>query len=434
MIRKKISTVSEQVSPDVSLKLVVRKPSVLLLQGPIGPFFKELQRELESQGSFTKRVIFNIADRFYSGSKNVEFFNLKPLLWESWLNNYIDAYNFDVIVLFGCEREQHIVARKVANERDIKVLSLEEGYIRPGFITAELGGNNRFSPMNHFFESYNSDAPVLSERRPIGGGGVANMAWYAFIYFTLRAAGRTFNSKEMRHKNRPVIKEAFFWIRNFIRKFTRSNRNNDAVNRIIENHAHDYFFVPLQVTDDMQLLNGGRGWSNLSLIESTLSSFAKNASSEKVIVFKVHPLERGHFDYEKIVSSLARKHGCEDRAFVVDDGDIGILIRESTAVMTINSSCGFLAIRNGKPLAVLGEAIYRNEAIAHCVENEDDIDGFWKSHKPARGDISSNFINQIRAKALLSGDFYRPEGRKVACKLIANKVSTLSYGRLKQLN
>ncbi len=431
MIRNKVSSFAEEQVTEVPLRLVVKKPSVLLLQGPVGPFFKELQRELDSQGSFTKRIIFNIADRFYSGSQNVEFYNSKPELWESWLNDYIDNYDFDIIVIFGCERQQHIVARKVADERDIKVLSLEEGYIRPGYVTAELGGNNRFSPMNHFFKSFNSNAPDLSEPKPIGGGGVANMAWYAFIYFTLRAAGRTFNMNEMRHKNRPVIKEALFWIRNFLRKFSRSSRNVDAVNYITENYSGQYYFVPLQVTDDMQLLNGGRGWSNLSLIKQTIDSFSKHAESNKILVFKVHPLERGHYDYSKSVRSIAASYGCEDRVFVIDDGPIGILTRESAGVLTINSSCGFLAIRNGTPLAVLGDAIYRNKAIAYCVEESKDLDDFWRNCKPARKDIAIKFINQLHAKALLSGDFYRSNGRKVACKLIAAKVSTLSYCRLK---
>ena len=54
---------------------------------------------------------------------------------------------FDAVVLFGAERLLHRVAIECAEEMGIPVVCLEEGYIRPGYVTMELSGNNWRSPI-----------------------------------------------------------------------------------------------------------------------------------------------------------------------------------------------------------------------------------------------------------------------------------------------
>ncbi|MDO6748963.1 capsular polysaccharide export protein, LipB/KpsS family, partial [Gilvimarinus sp. 1_MG-2023] len=114
---------------------------VLLLQGPVGPFFKRLQRYLTSEGMDVNRICFNPADLLYSCRKNRIYFSGGFIEWRRWLRKYLHVSRPDVIILFGSERPAYRIARQLAERLGIRVLSLEEGYIRPGFVAMEEGGN-----------------------------------------------------------------------------------------------------------------------------------------------------------------------------------------------------------------------------------------------------------------------------------------------------
>ena len=71
-------------------------------------------------------------------------FDGNPDEWTNWLHQFLAFGDFDTIVLFGSERPAHAIARTIAAEIGIDVISSEEGYVRPGFVTVETGGNKAF--------------------------------------------------------------------------------------------------------------------------------------------------------------------------------------------------------------------------------------------------------------------------------------------------
>ncbi len=54
------------------------------------------------------------------------------------------------IILFGCERPAHLVALHLSRLYGINVLCREEGYLETGYVTCEMGGNNRHSPLTNW--------------------------------------------------------------------------------------------------------------------------------------------------------------------------------------------------------------------------------------------------------------------------------------------
>src|SRR3546814_15015681 len=58
-----------------------------------------------------------------------------------------DVCSSDLVILFGSGRPIHRVACKAAKAIGVRILSLEEGYIRPGYVTVEPDGNNADSPL-----------------------------------------------------------------------------------------------------------------------------------------------------------------------------------------------------------------------------------------------------------------------------------------------
>lgn len=407
------------------------QPRVLLLQGPVGPFFSELQTELNKQDVYCQRVLFNFADAFYTKHKNVIPFKKKVEFWEPFLSDLIDEHKINTIVIFGCERDRHESARVIAAEKGVKIISLEEGYFRPGFISVELNGNNRFSPIVEKLKQELDGKGIiensthLNERKPSSGTGLSKVVWLAIFYYNLRAIGSFLYPYQAHHRKRPLASEAFFWIRNLVRKNIRRNKNKIKIINLIEKFSGKYFIVPLQVSDDMQIVKASRGWDNSKLIYAAIASFSKHAPKGCKLVIKVHPLERGHRDYKNIVDHAAEMRNCEEDIILIDDGLMDELSLNSCGMLTINSGSAYYAIQNSIPVGVMGDALFRHPKLVSCIETNDDIDKFWTQKEVCEPHIAKWFLNYIRSTALFPGDYYRKNERKIAVQEIVKQLKLL---------
>ncbi len=79
--------------------------NILLLQGPMGPFFKRLSRDLEGQvDSTVYKINFNGGDwLFYRGERTVNFRGTQEQ-WPEFLAEKIGEWHIDTIYLFGDNR------------------------------------------------------------------------------------------------------------------------------------------------------------------------------------------------------------------------------------------------------------------------------------------------------------------------------------------
>jgi capsular polysaccharide export protein len=399
--------------------------NILLLQGPVGPFFRDLQATLENAGHRALHVIFNAADWYYSSGKNIVNYRGSIENWPRWLATTVEKEAIDAIVIFGCERDRHVAARELAAARDIPLISLEEGYIRPGYITAEEGGNNRFSPLAAMTTNDFLKKPTEKRLEPTRGHSYNRMGVYGMFYFIIRALGIPFFWSASHHKRRPLISEFFCWNRNLLRKITRRSRNFAMVEELLERYSGRYFLVPLQVRDDMQLVKAGRGWTNERLISEAIASFAQHAPKTHLLVFKVHPLERGHGNTPRAIATIAQLHGVQQRVRCLDDGSIGLLTRDCAGMLTVNSTSAFSAMLRRVPLGVLGDAMFRKPDLAWCIETPEHLDAYWTRAKSAKKSVLNGFRQHLAAKALIPGDYYLRRNRLVACegllKLIERK-------------
>ncbi|WP_301961969.1 hypothetical protein [uncultured Phascolarctobacterium sp.] len=110
----------------------------------------------------------------------------------------------------------------------------------------------------------------------------------------------------------------------------------------------NYVFVPLQVSNDTQLVVN----SNMGLRE--LISFALEYARENhlKVVVKPHPAEQ---DYSFLEYLCEIKDKC---GIFISDNNTMELIENSKCVITINSTVGMEAMIIGKPILILGDAIY----------------------------------------------------------------------------
>ncbi|WP_415183560.1 hypothetical protein [Phaeovulum sp.] len=395
---------------------------VLLLQGPVGPFFSRLQETLEGSGHEVRRVCFHAGDRVFAPRNNRILFNGGADAWREWINGYLTATQIDCIILFGAERPIHQIARAVAQRLGIRVIALEEGYLRPGFVTIEDGGNNATSPIAgclpppDFIADDAASAPATDYR------SLRVMGWYSTVHYVLRTFSQTSRRKQLFHRRFSALPEIFRWGRNGWRRILHANQNLATIQKLLEHHDGKYFLVPLQVSADANLQAAAAGWCSARLIRETLSSFAKHANPQARLVFKIHPLERGHVTHAPLINATAATLGVAGRVDVVDTGSLGLLARHSAGMITINSTSGLSAIHHGTPLLVIGRAIYANPELAICANGAPNFDAFWAAHHVAAPSVRRNYLGWLRQVALAPGDFYAAEGITLACEAVLTRL------------
>lgn len=403
-------------------------PRVLMLQGPVGPFFRKAQAFLNENGFDAWRVCFNAGDRLFArGSKNLHFSGTAEA-WQDWFTEVLAEHGFDYVVLFGCERVIHKIAIEQCALVGTPVLCLEEGYVRPGFVTMELGGNNWLSPIAGQLPP---EEGAEKRRERIKGTSYPSsfgaMATYAFTYFAVRGVFSTLSERKLFHKHkRSFVTEMFYWIKNYYRKFRNLGVNYRSMERLLEHHDKKYYLVPLQVHDDSQLGAAGSGWNNQKLILKSIVSFARNAPPNYQLVFKIHPMERGHSQDKQFIRQVSVLNNVADRVHILDNGSLGLLTRHAAGMVTINSTSGLSALHHGIPLAVLGQAFYRNSALAFCVNKGIDLDDFWGANHVAPSALRRDYLNWIVHQCLQPGDFYAYEGIEVAKNSLVAKLNSMS--------
>lgn len=392
------------------------KKRIVLLQGPVGPFFSDLQNYLEKQGYDCWRILFNAGDRFYSGKKKKVVYNGSRNEWASWFHNFLTLSCADCIVLFGAERIIHKIARQCAQQLGVSIVSLEEGYIRPGFITVEKNGNNGASPIAGLLpsSSFNPDEQNTPTKQNFNG--FSRMCWYGTLYYSIGTLFSSLPQRELFHRRINLFGEAFGWLRNACRRFKNTFVALGEIQTLLEFHEGEYFLIPLQVTTDMQLADAAMGWNNSRLIMETLKSFATHAPKKYRLVFKIHPLERGHSNDHRLIRQTAELLGIHDRVHVLDNGSLGLLARHAAGMITINSTSGLSAIFHGIPLLVIGRALYANPKLANCAFSKPDFDMFWTNHYVANKELRQQYLDWIKVRCLKTGDFYNNSGIDAACQ------------------
>lgn len=397
---------------------------MVLLQGPVGSFFRRAQDHLNANGFDAWRVRFNAGDRLYSrGEKTLDFVGNVDS-WRVWFSEIIRENGFDAVVLFGSERLVHRIAIECAEQMGIPVVCLEEGYIRPGYVTMELSGNNWRSPIAGQLPPDEFSSPRREGPKPVtSSGSFSAMAWAALQYFTIRAIISTPGERKLFHKQkRTLLSEGFYWVKNYYRKFAHVGRNYHISERLLEHHDKRFYIVPLQVHDDTQLGRAANAWNNQKLILKTIVSFARNAPDDHQLVFKIHPMERGHTRDWHFIRQVSALNDVKDRVHVLDGGSLSLLTRHSAGMITINSTSGLSAIHHGVPLAVLGQALYRNPELAFCVERGIDLDRFWSEAFVAPEKVRHRYLSWIHHQCLAGGDYYAKEGMEAAAQSLKGKI------------
>lgn len=380
-----------QVNLNPALQTLLTSRRVLMLQGPVGPFFERLTSWLVQHDVAVSRVVFQRGDE-------ADCSNLKPIKytgsltdWQKTFEDLLRDLTVDCVLLFGQFRRYHTIAIEQARQRDVPVVVLEEGYFRPGFATAELGGVNAHSSSLSLYQ-FDNTAPglrVAFGQPEFGQNQFLNTAYYAARHYLAMRTGRGAYPNYVHHRGESIRHYLWHWTRSGVAKAWHYRRNRQAVGRLSQQR---YYFAPLQHDGDPQIKHHSPFNRNTDFIEVVLRSFKAKAPSDTRLIFREHPMSRGASGESKFLSRLARQLCIADRVEFLVDGHTPTLVKNAAGVVVINSTVGLLALEHRRPLKVLGGAMYNQ----HQLSFQKSLDDFWLEFSPPDEESAAAFLFQLR--------------------------------------
>jgi len=380
-----------------------RGKRILLLQGPLGPFFHRLKQDLVRAGAQVFKINFNGGDWLFYRSDAINYQDGIDL-WPQFFEEVLRVHHIDTVVMFGDCRTYHIAAHDVARRLGVDVSVFEEGYIRPDYITLERDGVNGYSalPANPIF--YLNSVPEKTVRTDAVGNTFWHAAMWACLYYLAATILRPLFPL-YRHHRRLSVLEALPWLRSLLRKGVYTVRERGMEARLTGAMSKKYYLVPLQVHNDAQIRVHSAFASVEEFIRCVVASFAQHAPADASLVIKHHPMDRGYSDYRRLLKQLAETFGLGTRLIYVHDLHLPSLLQHARGVVVVNSTVGLSALLHGAPLKVCGDAIYDFKGLAY----QGSLDRFWNDAQSETVDMQllKNFRNYLIDRTQLNGSFYK---------------------------
>lgn len=388
----------------------------LFLQGPHGAFFPKLGAALAAMGHRVHRINLNGGDRA-TWPQGVDF-SWPPSSWPAFVDGFMQRHAITDLVLFGDGRPKHAIAIAAAKRQGVRVHVFEEGYIRPDWVTLERDGVNGHSLLPRDPDWYLAQAsklPPVPQHPPIPSYAAVR-GWGAFFYYAEVVLQYWRFPFHRTHRTRDPVLEGLSFLRRISNREKERARAATAERNL---EGADYVLFPLQLNSDYQIRLHSPFASMHAAIAHVLDSFARHAPPGMRLAIKEHPLDGGLIDWRAVIDEAASAAGVFDRVDFLEHGDLLKLVRNSHGLVTVNSTTGTLALAEGKPVVVLGSAVYDMAGITH----QSGLDQFWTAPESPVAKTYDAFYRVLVDRCLLHGAFLSEVGVEM---LIGGAVARLT--------
>jgi capsular polysaccharide export protein len=391
---------------------------VLLLQGPPTSFFSVLERAFAKRGVPVTRVLLHAGDWLRAGGRGVPFRGRLDA-FEGWLEDLMTREGITDVLYFADRIPYHRIAEAVATRLGATPYAVENGYLRPDWLTLEPGGMGAFS---RFPTDPAHIARIAEGAPPIDetihyGHSFATEAWYDVTY-TLAgvAGGLRYPGFERDRPNHPV-KEYVSWLPQLVRRQVARARAPGQVRRIIA-RDRPFFLFPMQIQEDYQIRHNSPYTRLADCVHEVFASFARAAPAGSNLLVKIHPLDNGLENWQRTLKRIKRAHGLTGRIRMLSAGPLPDMLTHASGVVLVNSTVGIYALRAGVPTKALGAAIYDLPGLT----DPQPLDAFWQSPQPPDRAFVDTFVRALARATQLKGSFYDPAGMTAGAEEIARRV------------
>ncbi|MGF7149248.1 capsular polysaccharide export protein [Sphingomonas zeicaulis] len=392
--------------------------SFLFLQGPPGPLFSMLGERLRARGCAVHRINVNGGDR-YDWSEGAVDYRGRGSRWSLFINEYMRDNRITDLLLFGDCRPMHIAATGMAKLRGVNIHVLEEGYIRPDWMTLEPDGVNGRSTLSRdprWFLQQAAVLPPMPNLEPITAS-FRRRAHDSYWHYHHVVTGKLRFPFYRSHRPGSITLDGFGWLNRFAMRKRRARQAEAALAAV---DGKRFYLFPLQLTSDYQIRAHSPFDDMATAAEYVLQSFARHAPAETMLLVKEHPLDSTFFNWRRFIANKARALGCADRILHIDGGDLDALSRASSGMVCVNSTSGTLALGAGVPVMVLGHAIYAIRGVTH----QAGLDRFWIDPQAPEPHVYDAFKRVLHARCLVRGGL----ASKSATNILIDSIEERLFG------
>lgn len=318
--------------------------------------------------------------------------------WPVFVDRFLQEHGITDILLFGDCRPYHVTAHGIAESRNVHIHVLEEGYLRPHWMTLERDGVNARSTLPRDKNWFLQEAKRLPSERnlPPITSTFRRRARDSYGYYRHVFLGRLKFPHYRSHRSTPILSEGVGWL---WRLAVRDSRERAArkVLRGVENKP--FYVLPLQLSDDYQIKAHSSFPDMQSAARYIMDSFAEHAPADMHLLLKAHPLDCSFFNWAAFVRREAQRLGLEDRLHFVDGGDLNDISGRARGMVCVNSTSATLALTHERPVCTIGEAIYDIPGLTH----QGHLDTFWANPTPPEPGLYPAFRRVLVNRCLVRG-------------------------------
>lgn len=386
-----------------------RERHFLLLQGPCGRFFGQLKSALKDQGHRCTRIALNGGDYISGLTSGIKPFRASFADWPHWLRDFAGREGVTDVVCYGDCRPYHRAAIETLSALGVTVHVLEEGYLRPNWITCENAGVNGFSALTRV-DLNQVDHSQLHDPLRKPEVELKGTHWHyvlsGFLHYFWTFMLTPLFPRYQSHRDIDIVGEAALWVGRYVSHPLRRYRTARAL-RAIDRSGKPLHLVLLQLNGDSQIKVHSSFKSTREFAEYCLAEFAAGASPDTLLVFKNHPLDNGIIDLHGVITAAARRLGIKDRVHFVETGKLVPLLERAISVTAINSTACHQALLRSIPTMVLGRAVFNHPQITA----QGRLADFFRL-RPMKGTAAyEKLVNLMRATCQFNGGFYSKQGR-----------------------
>jgi capsular polysaccharide export protein len=318
--------------------------------------------------------------------------------WPVFFDNFLRDHQITDILLFGDCRPYHVSARGVAALRRVRTYVLEEGYLRPHWMTLELDGVNGHSRLARNKEWLIEQAKVLPPEPflpPVRASFRRRVRDTAKHYIAVHAGRLTYPFYRT-HRPGSAIVEAVGWGWKWLTSGLRARQTNDVLNCLADK---PFFLFPLQLSGDYQIRSHSPFPDMRAAASYVMESFARHAPDGAHLLIKAHPFDTSLSNWRSYVSRRASRLGIGERVHFIDGGNLERLSADAAAMVCVNSTSATLALAAGRPVCTLGEAIYKVPGLTF----DRHLDEFWTNPVPPAPGLYGAFRRVLVDRCLVRG-------------------------------
>jgi capsular polysaccharide export protein len=376
---------------------MTRKRSFLLLQGPPGPLFFRLGQALSERGHAVCRVNLGGGDRLDWPTGAIDY-RESFSEWPTFIDRLMRERQVTDLLLYGDCRPYHLKAHGIAKLRGIRTYVLEEGYLRPHWMTLEQDGVNARSSLRRNKDWLLAEAkrlpaePVL----PPITASFKRRARDSYWYYHHVVLGGVRYPHYRSHRQGSIIKEGLGWLWKLANEKRRARAADEVLAALADKKV---FLLPLQLSGDFQIRSHSPFADMPGAAAYVIESFAMHAPRDSHLLLKKHPLESSFYDWNRFVKRLGRRLELDSRLHFVDGGDLERMAGTADGLVCVNSTSATLALAQGTPVCAIGEAIYKIDGLTHSGH----LDSFWSAPRPPEPGLYDAFRRVLIERCLVRG-------------------------------